>query len=65
LSSARRSAASRASHHQTGRRLLGRLAVTDEDQARARAASAKTLAIAGEIQEMARLKKGIARALAC
>jgi hypothetical protein len=52
-------------HHEAGRRLLGRLAVTDEDQARARAASARTLVIAGELQEMARLKKGIARAPGC
>ena len=52
-------------HHEMGRRLLGRLAVTDEARALARAASAKTLAIAGEIQEMAHLKKGIARAPGC
>jgi bacterioferritin (cytochrome b1) len=52
-------------HHEMGRRLLARLAVTDEAQALARAASAKTLAIAGEIQEMAHLKKGIARAPGC
>ncbi len=54
-----------AHHHAAGRRLLARLAVTDEDQARARAASARTLVIAGELQEMARLKKGIARAPGC
>jgi hypothetical protein len=54
-----------AHHHEAGRRLLLRLAVTEEDQARARAASARTLAIAGEIQEMMRLKKGIARAPGC
>jgi hypothetical protein len=52
-------------HHAMGRTLLARLAVTDEAQALARAASAKTLAIAGELQEMARLKKGIARAPGC
>jgi hypothetical protein len=52
-------------HHEMGRRLLLRLATTDEAQALARAASAKTLSIAGEIQEMARLKKGIARAPGC
>jgi len=52
-------------HHEMGRKLLLRLAVTDEAQALARAASAKTLAIAGEIQEMVRLKKGIARAPGC
>jgi hypothetical protein len=52
-------------HHEMGRRLLARFAVTDDAQARARTAAAKTLAIAGEIQEMARLKKGIARAPGC
>jgi hypothetical protein len=54
-----------AHHHDAGRRLLLRLAVTDEDQASARAAAARTLEIAGELQEMARLKKGIARAPGC
>jgi bacterioferritin (cytochrome b1) len=54
-----------AHHHDLGRRLLARLATTDEAQARARAASARVLDIAGEIQEMARLKKGIARAPGC
>lgn len=52
-------------HHQLGRTLLRRFATTEEAQQRARAAAAKTLAIAGEIQEMARLKKGIARAPGC
>jgi hypothetical protein len=52
-------------HHALGRSLLARLAVTDEDQARARAAAAKTIAIADEIQEMARLKAGVARAPGC
>lgn len=52
-------------HHQLGRSLLRRLAVTDEAQEKARAASARTLALAGEIQETARLKKGIARAPGC
>ena len=52
-------------HHDMGRKLLGRLAVTDEAQALARAACVKTLAIAEELQEMARLKKGIARAPGC
>ena len=54
-----------AHHHEMGRTLLLRLAVTDEAQALGRAAAAKTLEIAGEIQEMARLKKGIARAPGC
>jgi hypothetical protein len=52
-------------HHGLGRTLLARLAVTDDDQARARAAAAKTIAIADEIQEMARLKAGVARAPGC
>jgi uncharacterized ferritin-like protein (DUF455 family) len=52
-------------HHEAGRRLVARLAVTDEQQARARAASKRTLEIAGDLQEMARLKKGIARAPGC
>jgi hypothetical protein len=52
-------------HHEMGRSLLLRLALTDEAQALARAASARTLAIAGELQEMARLKKGITRAPGC
>jgi hypothetical protein len=52
-------------HHEMGRRLLLRLAAGDEAQARARAASARTLEIAGEIQEIVRLKKGIARAPGC
>ena len=54
-----------AHHHEAGRRLLARLARTDEEQARARAASARTLQIAGELQQMARLKTGIARAPGC
>ena len=52
-------------HHEAGRRLVARLAVTDEQQAKARAASKRTLEIAGDLQEMARLKKGIARAPGC
>jgi len=52
-------------HHEMGRQLLARLAATEETQALARAAAAKTLAIAGEIQEMMRLKKGVARAPGC
>jgi bacterioferritin (cytochrome b1) len=52
-------------HHAMGRELLRRLAVTEEAQSLARAASARTLAIAGEIQEVMRLKKGIMRAPGC
>lgn len=54
-----------AHHHELGRKLLLRLAVTEDEQGRARAAALQTLAIAQEIQEMARLKKGIARAPGC
>jgi 1,2-phenylacetyl-CoA epoxidase catalytic subunit len=52
-------------HHQLGRRLLLELATTDEAQATARAASAKVLAMAEELQEIARLKLGITRAPGC
>jgi bacterioferritin (cytochrome b1) len=52
-------------HHELGRKLLSRLATTPEDQERARRASARTLEIAEEIQEIARLKRGIARAPGC
>ncbi len=54
-----------AHHHELGRTLLGRLAVTEEAQALARAASLRTLAIASELQETAKLKKGVARAPGC
>lgn len=54
-----------AHHHELGRKLLARLATTPEDQDRARKAALRTLEIAGEIQEMVRLKKGIARAPGC
>jgi uncharacterized ferritin-like protein (DUF455 family) len=52
-------------HHELGRRLLLRYAVTEETQAAARAAAAQTLRIADEIQELARLKAGICRAPGC
>jgi bacterioferritin (cytochrome b1) len=52
-------------HHELGRKLLARLATTPEAQERARKASARTLDIAEEIQEISRLKKGIARAPGC
>jgi hypothetical protein len=51
-------------HHELGRRLLLRYAVTEEAQSRARAAAQTTLRIADEIQELARLK-GICRAPGC
>lgn len=52
-------------HHQLGRKLLERLATTDEAQDLARRAAARTLEIASEIQEMVRLKKGISCAPGC
>jgi 1,2-phenylacetyl-CoA epoxidase catalytic subunit len=52
-------------HHELGRTLLLALATTDESQDAARAASAKVLAIADELQEVARLKMGISRAPGC
>jgi uncharacterized ferritin-like protein (DUF455 family) len=54
-----------AHHHALGRELLGELATTDDEQELARKAVARTLQIAGELQEIARLKKGIARAPGC
>jgi len=54
-----------AHHHEMGRRLLERFAVTEEDQKRARRAVDRTLEIASELQELVRLKKGIARAPGC
>jgi hypothetical protein len=52
-------------HHAMGRRLLARLATTPEDQERAKKASARTLEIAEELQEIMRMKKGICRAPGC
>lgn len=52
-------------HHEMGRRLLERLATTDETQALARAAAERTLEIAEELQEIARIKLGVARAPGC
>jgi hypothetical protein len=52
-------------HHELGRRLLARFAVTAEDQARARAAAARVLELAEEIQEIARVRAGISRAPGC
>lgn len=54
-----------AHHHAMGRKLLAKLATTAEAQAKARAAAARTLTMAGELQEIARLKKGIAKAPGC
>jgi 1,2-phenylacetyl-CoA epoxidase catalytic subunit len=52
-------------HHELGRALLAELATSDAAQDAARAASAKVLAIADELQELARLKMGISRAPGC
>jgi 1,2-phenylacetyl-CoA epoxidase catalytic subunit len=52
-------------HHQLGRSLLLRLALDERSQETARAASAKVLAIADELQELARLKHGVTRAPGC
>lgn len=52
-------------HHELGRTLLLELATTADAQAAAREASAKVLAMAEELQEIARLKMGISRAPGC
>lgn len=52
-------------HHDLGRRMLRRCAVTAEDQELARRAVARTLQLAEEIQETARLKQGISSAPGC
>jgi 1,2-phenylacetyl-CoA epoxidase catalytic subunit len=52
-------------HHELGRTLLLRLATTDEAQAAARASSRRVLELAEEIQEVARMKAGIAHAPGC
>jgi hypothetical protein len=52
-------------HHQLGRKLLMRLAVAEDAQGQARAAAQKTLEMAEELQEIARLKMGISRAPGC
>ncbi len=52
-------------HHELGRSLLLELATSDDAQQKARDASRKTLAMAEELQEIARLKLGISRAPGC
>ncbi len=52
-------------HHELGRKLLARLATTDEARDRARAAASKTLEMAEELQEIARMKLGVSRAPGC
>jgi hypothetical protein len=52
-------------HHVLGRILLAKLATTRDTQQRARAASKRTLDLAQEIQETARLELGVSRAPGC
>ena len=52
-------------HHELGRRFLVLLAVSENEQQVARDAARRTLELAEEIQEMARLKAGISRAPGC
>lgn len=52
-------------HHELGRRLLARYAATENEQQVAHQAARRTLELAEEIQEMARLKAGISRAPGC
>jgi 1,2-phenylacetyl-CoA epoxidase catalytic subunit len=52
-------------HHELGRRLLARLVDSDADRQRARAAAQRTLELAEEVQEIARLKLGVSRAPGC
>ncbi len=52
-------------HHELGRRLLAQLATSTGAQESARAASLRTLALAEELQEIARIKAGISRAPGC
>ncbi len=54
-----------AHHHELGRRLLLRYADTPEKQELARRAAEGTLRVAEEVQEMARLRRGIYRAPGC
>lgn len=52
-------------HHELGRQLLARLATTPDARESARLAAARTLELAEELQEIARLKLGISRAPGC
>jgi len=52
-------------HHALGRKLLLRFATTPEAQERARAAARRTLSLAEELQETARMQRGICRAPGC
>jgi 1,2-phenylacetyl-CoA epoxidase catalytic subunit len=52
-------------HHELGRALLAKLAVGEAAQEAARQASRRTLALAEELQEIARMKLGVSRAPGC
>jgi hypothetical protein len=52
-------------HHQAGRTFLARYATSIQQQREAREAARRTIELAEEIQEMARLKAGICRAPGC
>jgi len=52
-------------HHELGRKLLPKYADTPEKQRLAKQAAMKTLELAEELQEIARLKKGMSRLPGC
>ena len=52
-------------HHELGRGLLARYATTENEQQVSEQAARRTLELAEEIQEVARLKSGISRAPGC
>ena len=52
-------------HHALGRKLLLRFANTEAAQEKARAAALRTLSLAEELQETARMQRGICRAPGC
>ncbi len=52
-------------HHELGRRLLAELAVDEPAQTAARRAARRTLDLAEELQEIARMKRGLSRAPGC
>jgi bacterioferritin (cytochrome b1) len=52
-------------HHELGRRLLPRFVKTEDDARLARAAAQRTLDLAEELQEIARMKTGLSRLPGC
>jgi uncharacterized ferritin-like protein (DUF455 family) len=52
-------------HHELGRTLLGSLAVDEATREAARRAARRTLELAEELQEIARMKRGVSRAPGC